>query len=93
MPRPRTLALLAALALGVAAGCRGGGGIANADMNTGQTIIELTDAVTSLQQRNAEMQGQIDSLQRALARQDTVITRLAAVSGVAVPPPIGGIVP
>ncbi len=93
MPRPRTFALLASLAAVAAAGCRGGGGIANADMNTGQTIIELTDAVTSLQQRNAEMQGQIDSLQRALARQDTLVTRLAAAGGVAVPPPIGGPVP
>jgi hypothetical protein len=92
MPRPRTLALLASLAAVVAAGCRGGG-IANADMNTGQTIIELTDAVSALQQRNAEMQGQIDSLGRALARQDTLITRLAAAGGVAVPPPTGGVGP
>ena len=57
------------------------GGVGTASLNTAQTVLDLTDAVVGLQQREAEMQLQLDSLQRTLARQDTLITRLSAAAG------------
>ena len=65
--------------------CNGGGAVGSASINTAQTVLDLTDAVVGLQQREGEMQTQLDSLQRMVARQDTLITRLSAAAGIPVP--------
>ena len=62
------------------------GGVGSASLNTAQTVLDLTDAVVGLQQREAEMQMQLDSLQRTVARQDTLITRLSAAAGMSTTP-------
>lgn len=51
-----------------------------------QDIVNLGDAVTSLQQENASLQTQLDSLQRVVARQDTLLRQLAGMAGMPVPP-------
>ena len=42
-----------------------------------QTLNDLGDAIASLNQQTAEMQEQIDSLRAQVARQDTLVRRLA----------------
>jgi capsid protein len=74
---------VAALIAGaLATACRPG---PSADLALGQTMIELTDAVSGLQQDNALLQAQIDSLRDAVARQDTLVRRLANMAGMPVP--------
>ncbi|HEU4564790.1 MAG TPA: hypothetical protein VFS05_09085 [Gemmatimonadaceae bacterium] len=51
-----------------------------------QDIVNLGDAVTSLQQENAVLQTQLDSLQRVVARQDTLLRQIAGLAGVPVRP-------
>lgn len=57
-----------------------------AQADAAQVITELADAIGELQQNNAMLQDQVDSLKLIVARQDTMIARLAAVTGVPVPP-------
>jgi hypothetical protein len=45
-------------------------------------IVDLTDAVNDLRQENALLQGQIDSLRMEVARQDTLVRRMAASVGI-----------
>jgi hypothetical protein len=74
------------------AACNGAGnGVGSASINTAQTVLDLSDAVVGLQQREAEMQLQLDSLQRTVARQDTLIVRLSAAAGVSVPAQVYGV--
>ena len=49
----------------------------SADPGAAEAIVELGDAVNSLRQDNALLQSQIDSLRVQVARQDTLIARLA----------------
>jgi predicted membrane-bound mannosyltransferase len=88
MSRSRSrLVVSAVLLVGVLVGvaCNGGGVVGSASINTAQTVLDLSDAVVGLQQRESEMQLQLDSLQRTVARQDTLIIRLSQASGVALP--------
>jgi hypothetical protein len=55
-------------------------------MNTGQALIELSDAINDVRQENAVLQEQIDSLRTVVARQDTLVMRLAALAGVPTTP-------
>jgi hypothetical protein len=50
-----------------------------------EELIQLGDAVSALRQENAMLQEQLDSLQRAVARQDTVVRQIAAMAGVPAP--------
>lgn len=52
------------------------------DLNTGQALIELGDAVNDLRRENSMLQEQMDSLRVALARQDTLVRNLANLAGV-----------
>ena len=77
---------LAALAAGAAlvlapAACTVAGPSA-ADISTGQMLVELGDALNGIRQDNAILQAQIDSLRTEVARQDTLLTRLANLAGV-----------
>lgn len=57
-----------------------------ADVNTAQQLVDIADAMNALRNENALLQEQIDSLKTVTARQDTIITRLAAQAGVSLPP-------
>jgi hypothetical protein len=77
---------LALVASGVGAlSCAAPAPASNAD--AGQAFMELSDAINQLRQDNALLQAQVDSLRDVVARQDTLIRRLAATAGVAVPQP------
>lgn len=53
-----------------------------AQADAAQVITEMTDAIGELQQNAAMLQDQVDSLKLIVARQDTMIARLSAVTGV-----------
>jgi hypothetical protein len=57
-----------------------------ATVSTGQALIELSDAVNDVRQENAVLQEQIDSLRLVVARQDSLVTRLAVTAGLSLPP-------
>lgn len=80
----RELSVAASIAM--AAGCGTGNGAAQGDVSTGQVMLELSDAVTALREDNAVLQAQVDSLRGEVARQDSLVRRLAAVAGMPVPP-------
>ena len=48
--------------------------------------MHLGDAVTALREETVLLQVQLDSMRTEIARQDTVIARLADASGIALPP-------
>jgi len=47
----------------------------------GATVLEMSEAITSLQQSQAELQEQIDSLRSDIARQDTLVRQVANLAG------------
>jgi hypothetical protein len=51
----------------------------------GETVLQLGDAVSSLQQENAMLQEQVDSLRIAVAKQDTALRRFANLAGMPLP--------
>ncbi|HEX6060345.1 MAG TPA: hypothetical protein VFZ11_15150 [Gemmatimonadaceae bacterium] len=79
----RQAAAALALALG-ASGC----GVAmdpTENVTTGEAILGLSDAVAGLREDDAMLQAQLDSLRGVVARQDSIIARLAAATGVPLP--------
>ena len=81
-PALRTLAALAALPLLAAClGMPSGDSIAQ-----GELLIELTDAMNELRAHDAILQEQVDSLRTVVVRQDSLLARVAAATGVPVPP-------
>jgi hypothetical protein len=78
------IACIACIAIAAAA-CGGSAGIATGDVGTAQTIVEMGEAVNALQQETAAMQAQVDSLSAVVARQDTVLRRIAGMAGVPLP--------
>ncbi len=86
--RPRVLRpiLLTAALLTAAGGCgmfpRG-----DNDISQGQLLLELSDTINELRAQDALYQEELDSLRAVVARQDTVIARLAAATGVPLPTP------
>jgi len=48
-----------------------------------QQLTDLADALTELNQRTADLQFTIDSMATVMARQDTVLRRVANATGVA----------
>ncbi|HEU4995074.1 MAG TPA: hypothetical protein VFT29_09640 [Gemmatimonadaceae bacterium] len=56
------------------------------EANMAQAMIEAGTQITSLQQDYAALQAQVDSLRIVVARQDTVITRLASLAGLPTSP-------
>jgi hypothetical protein len=82
VPSPQVCRWLAPLAALVFAGPLSGC-LRNpaADAATAQALTEIADQLGALQQENAALQGQIDSLRAVVARQDTVLRRLANLAG------------
>jgi hypothetical protein len=76
------LRLMFVAAAALAAACRPDSAT---EVSLGQTIVEMGDAINTLQQDNALLQAQIDSLREVVARQDTLIRRVANAAGMPVP--------
>jgi hypothetical protein len=53
-------------------------------INTAQAIQDLGDGISALRQDNAEFQVQLDSMRTVIAKQDTLIRRLANLAGMPV---------
>jgi hypothetical protein len=79
--------LLCAITLVTSAACGMGLPSPGSELNTGQALLELNEAMVQLREDNAVIQAQVDSLREVVARQDTTLRVLAAQSGVPVPPP------
>jgi hypothetical protein len=58
----------------------------SADAATAQALTEIADQLGAMQQDNAALQNQIDSLRAVVARQDTVLRRVANLAGVPMTP-------
>ena len=71
------------LALLLASACRP---TTEADINTGQALLELGDAITALREETSLLQQQVDSLRLVVARQDSTVRRIANLAGVPMSP-------
>lgn len=69
---------ITAAALVVLAACAPAG---SGDIATGQAVIDLSDALNGLREENAILQEDMDSLRSAVARQDTLVRRIASLNG------------
>ena len=72
MPRP-----FCVLVLLVFVSCRD----PRAEANIAQAMTEVGTTLTLLQQDYALLQHEVDSLRQVVARQDTIISRLASLAG------------
>jgi hypothetical protein len=75
----RLIAFAAAVAL---VACRD----PRAEANIAQAMIDVGTQVSAMQQDYAILQAQVDSLRTVVARQDTIIGRLAGMAGLPLPP-------
>ena len=67
----------------LAGACAPGG---TPDVAAGAAMIDLSDAINALRAENAMLQSEVDSLRGMVARQDTIVRRIAAATGVPVTP-------
>jgi septal ring factor EnvC (AmiA/AmiB activator) len=67
-----------AAALALSAGCRS----PQQDAYLIEQIRQMGDELNASRQQAADLQAQLDSLRVAVARQDTLLTRLAGMAGV-----------
>ena len=56
-----------------------------AEANIAQAMTEVGTTLTMVQQDYALLQSQVDSLREVVARQDTIIGRLASLAGMPLP--------
>lgn len=56
------------------------------DVNSGQMMMDITDALNGIRDQSANLQEQVDSLRDVVVRQDTIIRKLALAAGVPIPP-------
>ena len=57
-----------------------------AEANIAQAMTDVGTQITAMQQDYAILQGQVDSLRGVVARQDTILGRLASMAGLPVQP-------
>jgi hypothetical protein len=57
-----------------------------AEANIAQAMIDVGTQVSAMQQDYAQLQSEVDSLRLVVARQDTIITHLAGMAGLPLPP-------
>ena len=81
MARSRLVATLSGALLASAAACYQ----APADMAQAEMLLGISDAMNDLRTENAILQDQIDSLYGMVARQDTLVRRMADQIGIPVP--------
>ncbi|GEM_PF-968307 len=84
--RQRSFARLV-LVLGAigAAGCSGVLPSPSRDVNQGQMMLDLTEALNAIRDQSASLQDQVDSLRDVMVRQDTVLRQLAVTAGIPMP--------
>lgn len=84
---PRRRALLLALIIPVVgiAACNGAMPTPGRDVNQGQMMLDLTEALNSIRDQSASLQDQVDSLRDVVVRQDTIIRQLALTAGIQIP--------
>ncbi len=58
-----------------------------AQASTAQAVMDMSNAVTGMQQDVQDLTGTVDSLRAVVAHQDTLIERLATLAHVPWPPP------
>ena len=68
-----------ATALALSAGCRS----PQQDAYLIEQLRQMADELNSSRQQTADIQTELDSLRAVVARQDTLLTRLAGMAGVA----------
>jgi hypothetical protein len=68
-----------AMALALSSGCRS----PQQDAYLIEQIRQMGDELNASRQQAADLQAQLDSLRGVVARQDTLLTRLAGMAGVA----------
>jgi hypothetical protein len=71
---------IAILTLTAVAAC--GAPVTSGDTTLAETIIGMSDALAGVQEETALLQAQVDSLREQVARQDTVLRRLASMAGI-----------
>ena len=76
------LGVLVVLVMLVAAACRPS---PSSEIALGEMVVEMGDVINQVQHDNALLQSQIDSLREIVARQDTMIRRLANAAGMPLP--------
>lgn len=74
-------ALLAACAL-LLLSCRD----PRAEANIAQAMVDVGTQISMMQQDYAQLQSELDSLRTVVARQDTIIVRLASMAGLPIQP-------
>lgn len=57
-----------------------------AEANIAEAMIQVGTEMSAMRQDFATLQNQVDSLRGVVARQDTVITRLASLANMPLPP-------
>ena len=57
-----------------------------AEANIAQAMIDVGTQISAMQQDYALLQQEVDSLRQVVARQDTIIGRLASMAGLPVAP-------
>jgi hypothetical protein len=67
-----------ALVLALAAGCRS----PQSDAYLVEQMRQMADELNASRQQTSDLQTQLDSLRSVVARQDTLLTRLAGMAGV-----------
>ena len=73
---PRRMLVVALFAAGAC-----GGPVTIGDTTLAETLIDMGDALVAVREETALLQAQVDSLREQIARQDTVVRRLAAMAG------------
>jgi hypothetical protein len=74
----RTVIVLACV---LAASCRD----PRAEANIAEAMVQVGTEISALRQDYAVLQNQVDSLRSVVARQDTIITRLATLANMPLP--------
>jgi len=67
------------LALAALAACSGP--VTTGDTTLAETVIDMSDALIAVRDETALLQAQVDSLREQMARQDTILRRLASMAG------------
>jgi len=57
-----------------------------AEANIAQAMTDVGTQLSAMQQDYAVLQGQVDSLRGVVARQDTIVGRLASMAGLPIAP-------
>lgn len=55
------------------------------DVSMAEAMMQIGDVLNAIREENAMLQADLDSLRGAVARQDTLIQRLGAATGVPIP--------